>query len=131
MPAHLVLITPMAAPPARNALWRSLPRTQADVRWDLRQYTGSPIPADPRIDPLHLADLHGLPPVTMVLAEGDPLRPDASALLDKLRAAGVPAQARFYPGTSAEFFPLGQKVPEAAEAEGFVADQLHAAFGPS
>jgi acetyl esterase len=101
------------------------------VRWDLRQYAGSPIPADPRLDPLHLADLRGLPPVTMVLAEGDPLRPDARALLDRLRAAGVPAQARYYPGTSAEFFPLGQVVPEAAAAEDFVAGQLKAALGSS
>jgi acetyl esterase len=129
MPAHLVLITPMAAPPTRNAWARARPRQLEDVRWDLRQYTGGVVPADPRLDPLHLADLHGLPPVTMVLAEGDPLRPDAKALLDRLRAAGVPVQARLYQGASAEFFPLGQKVPEAAGAEGFVADQLRAAFG--
>ena len=131
MPRHLVLITPMAAPPTHNALGQAQPRTLADVRWDLHQYAGRPIPADPRLDPLHLADLRGLPPVTMVLAEGDPLRPDARALLDRLRAAGVPAQARYYPGTSAEFFPLGQVIPEAAEAEGFVADQLKAALGPA
>lgn len=128
MPAHLILITPMAAPPTHNAWARARPRLLEDVRWDLRQYTGSPVPADPRLDPLHLASLRGLPPVTMVLAEGDPLRPDAKALLDRLRAEGVPAQARLYPGASAEFFPLGQKVPEAAGAEGFVADQLRAAF---
>lgn len=131
MPDHLVLITPMAAPPADNAWARARPRTFTNVRWDLHQYAGDPIPADPRLDPLHLADLRGLPPVTMVLAEGDPLRPDAKALLDRLRAAGVPAQARLFPGASAEFFPLGQKVPEAAGAEGFVADQLRAAFGRS
>ncbi len=131
MPDHLILITPMAAPPSDNAWARAKPETLADVRWDLRQYTGSPVPADPRLDPLHLADLRGLPPVTMVLAEGDPLRPDAKALLDRLRAAGVPAQARLFQGASAEFFPLGQKVPEAAGAEGFVADQLRAAFGRS
>lgn len=131
MPRHLVLITPMAAPPTRNVLWQAQPRTLADVRWDLHQYAGRPIPADPRLDPLHLADLRGLPPVTMVLAEGDPLRPDAKALLDRLRAAGVPAQARYYPGTSAEFFPLGQVVPEAADAEGFVAGELKASLGSS
>ncbi len=121
----------MAAPPSDNAWARAQPRTLTNVRWDLHQYAGSPVPADPRLDLLHLADLRGLPPVTMVFAEGDPLRPDAKALLDRLRAAGVPAQARLYPGASAEFFPLGQKVPEAAGAEGFVADQLRAAFGRS
>lgn len=131
MPDHLVLITPLTAPPTDNAWARAKPRTLADVRWDLHQYAGSPIPADPRLDPLHFADLRGLPPVTMVLAEGDPRRPDAKALLDRLRTAGVPAQARLYQGASAEFFPLGQKVPEAAGAEGFVADQLRAAFGQS
>jgi len=124
MPSHLVLITPMAAPPAPNAWARARPRLRADVRWDLRQYVGGSIPADARVDPLHLADLRGLPPVTMVLAEGDPLRPDAEALLDRLRASGVPAQARYYPGTSAEFFALGQQLPEAEGAESFVADQL-------
>jgi acetyl esterase len=128
MPEHLVLITPMAAPPARNAWSSARPRLLTNVRWDLRQYTGGTIPADARLDPLHLANLRGLPPVTMVLDEGDPLRPDAEALLDRLRAEGVPAQARIYPGTSAEFFPLGQQVPDAAQAEDFVADQLRAAF---
>ena len=128
MPEHLLLITPLAAPPSDNAWARAKPETLADVRWDLRQYTGTPVPVDPRLDPLRLADLRGLPPVTMVLAEGDPRRPDAKALLDRLRAEGVPTQARLYPGASAEFFPLGQKVPEAAGAEGFVADQLRVAF---
>ena len=127
MPQHLLLITPLVAPPANNAWARARPRLLANVRWDLRQYAGSPLPADPKLDPLHLADLRGLPPVTMVLAEGDPRRLDAKALLDKLRAAGVPAQARLFTGASAEFFPLGQEVPEAAGAEGFVADQLRAA----
>ncbi len=127
-PDHLVLITPMAAPPERNAFAQAAPRTLAAVRSDLVRYAGSPLPADPRLDPLHLAELRGLPPVTMVLAEGDPLRVDAEALLDRLRAAGVPAQARLYPGASAEFFPLGQQVPEAASAEDFVAGQLKAAF---
>lgn len=128
-PDHLVLITPMTAPPSSNAWASARPRTLSDARWDLRRYAGSPIPADPRLDPLHLANLRGLPPVTMVLAEGDPLRPDAEALLDRMRAEGVRAQARLYPGTSAGFFALGQQVPEAADAESFVADQLRAAFG--
>jgi acetyl esterase/lipase len=129
-PSHLLLITPMAAPPPYGGPWaRAQPRPAYDARWDLRQYTGGSIPRDPRLDPLHLADLRYLPPVTMVLAEGDPLRPDAEALLDKLRAAGVPAQARIFPGASAEFFPLGQVVPDAKGAEGFVGDQLKAAFG--
>lgn len=128
MPEHLVLITPMAAPPSSNAWADARPRRLEDVRWDLREYTGGAIPADARLDPLHLANLRGLPPVTMVLAEGDPLRPDAEALLDRLRAEGVPAQARIYPGTSAEFFALGQQVPDAAHAETFVADQLSVAF---
>ncbi len=127
-PDQLVLITPMAGPPGLGAFARAAPRTRAAVLSDLRLYAGSPLPADPRLDPLHRADLHGLPPVIMVLAEGDPLRSDAEALLDRMRAAGVPAVARFYPGASAEFFPLGQQVPEASSAEDFVAAQLKAAF---
>lgn len=129
-PGHLVLITPMAAPPARNAWAEARPRRFEDVRWDLGQYVGGPVPADWRLDPLRLADLRGLPPVTMVLDEADPLRPDAEALLGRLRASGVPVQARYYPGTTAEFFALGEQSPEAADAETFVAGQLRTAFQP-
>lgn len=129
MPNHLLLITPLAGPPRWSRWAAARPRPLADARWDFHHYAaGTPL-GIPGLDPLCRADLRGLPPVTMVLAEGDPLRPDAERLLDRLRAQGVPAQARLFPGAAAGFFPLVQQVAESRGAADFAADDLQRAFG--
>ena len=62
------------------------------------------------------------------MAEIDPLRSGAELLAAKFKAAGVPTQGQVFPGTTHDFFGLGQQVPEAAAAEDYAATQLKAAF---
>ena len=84
--------------------------------------------ADPRLN-LVAADLKGLPPTTIILAQIDPLRDDGVGLADKLRAAGVKVDLKEYTGVTHEFFGMGSVVAKAKAAEDYAASQLKAAFG--
>ena len=73
------------------------------------------------------ADLKGLPPVTQIQAEIDPLRQQGLDYAAKLKAAGVPVQVRVFKGVTHEFFGMGAAVPQAKAAESFAAGRLRAA----
>ncbi|WP_423382408.1 alpha/beta hydrolase [Burkholderia sp. LMG 32019] len=58
-------------------------------------------PADggsPCVSPLRAASLEGLPPATLLACEYDPVRDDAHAYAQRLRAAGVPVDYVVLPG---------------------------------
>lgn len=57
---------------------------------------------DPLARPLR-ARLDGLPPALLVVTEIDPLHDESLAMAQALRAAGVPAEATVYPGTTHGF----------------------------
>jgi acetyl esterase len=63
-----------------------------------RMYLGDADPADPRISPLRAADLAGLPPALIQVAEHDPLHEDGVAYAAALRSAGVPVRFTEYVG---------------------------------
>jgi len=71
-------------------------------------------PRNPLISPL-FADLHGLPPALIVTAECDPLKDQGDAYAQRLRDAGVDAEATCMPGMLHGSFVLDKIVPEAAE----------------
>ena len=70
----------------------------------------------PDVSPLRAADLSGLPPAYVVLAECDPLTDEASDYADRLRAAGVAADVRVWPGTVHGFLRWRAAVDAAHEA---------------
>ena len=63
-----------------------------------RMYLGDADPADPRISPLRAADLAGLPPALIQVAEHDPLREDGVRYAAALRSARVPVRFTEYVG---------------------------------
>jgi acetyl esterase len=63
-----------------------------------RMYLGDADPADPRVSPLRAADLAGLPPALIQVAEYDPLREDGVRYATALRSAGVPVRLTEYVG---------------------------------
>jgi acetyl esterase len=133
VPNHLLLITPLAGTtlsgPSMAENGRSLPLTRRTIGWAQQRYTTDDRQLlDPRIDLQDRTDLAGMPPTTVVLAEIDPTRSGGEAVAAHLSAAGVPTDVRLFPGTTSDFFGLGEKVPDAAAAEDYAVHRLQAAF---
>jgi acetyl esterase len=99
---------------------------QPTMDWFYGHYAGAFDDAkDPRLSPLHAADLSGLPPAVIVTAEYDPLRDEGEAYGEALRAAGVEASVTRYPGLIHGFFDMGTASPAAQTA----IDESSARFG--
>lgn len=106
-----------------------MPLNRAAIQWYVEHYTtGLADLKDSRLNVVGSADLHGLPPTTIVSAEIDPLRSEGEALAQKLQAAGVQVQQRTFPGVTHEFFGMGAVVGQAKQAEDFAAMRLKASF---
>ena len=72
--------------------------TRGDMQWFWNQYLNSPQDGEnPYASPMR-ADVSNLPPAFVVVAQYDPLRDEALAYVEKLRAAGVPVEFRVYEG---------------------------------
>ena len=85
---------------------------------------------DPRLDLVN-ADLGGLPPVTLINAEIDPLRTDGEMLETALREEDVEVTRMIYDGVTHEFFGMAPVVGKARRAQEFAGKQLRKAFRTS
>lgn len=84
---------------------------------DLTHYLGEHAdPGDPRISPLRMERLAGLPPACIHTAECDPLRDEGADYAGRLEKAGVTASYRCHSGMIHLFYALGAVIPYAAEA---------------
>ncbi|MDO9708218.1 alpha/beta hydrolase [Paracraurococcus lichenis] len=85
-----------------------------------------------RLNPLAAplrADLAGLPPCLLHVAELDVLASENHAMAEKLRAAGVPVETRLFPGTVHGFLRALGHVGQAREAVAAAGTWLRARFG--
>lgn len=96
-----------------------------DMRWfwdlyapDVRERSG------PDASPGLVADLAGLPPAHVIVAEHDPLRDEALAYAARLDAAGVAVTVDRYAAMAHGFFPLVGVVDAATEAVRSVATAI-------
>jgi acetyl esterase/lipase len=102
---------------SRRALAEGYLLERATLEHDLRHYLPAGADrADPRISPLHTAQLRALPPTCVHTAEFDPLRDEGAAYSERLRAAGVPGTYRCHPGMIHLFYGLGALIPYADSA---------------
>ncbi len=83
---------------------------------------------DPRFSPL-LADVSGVAPAWLGLAECDPLVDEGVAYADHLRLAGVTVDLEIYKGVVHSFIQMGRVIPEALTAQLDAARALRQAFG--
>lgn len=105
------------------------PLNRAMIPWFLDKLLRSEADKqDPRLDLVH-ADLQGLPPVTIVNADIDPLQSDGAELESALKKAGVPVERRNFNGVTHEFFGMAAVVAKAKEAQAYAGQRLTAAFG--
>ncbi|GAA1712472.1 alpha/beta hydrolase [Nonomuraea bangladeshensis] len=100
----------------------------AELAWSLRCYAGDTDPADPRLSPLRLPDVAGLPPATVVTAEYDVLRDEGEAYARRLAEAGVPAECRRWDGALHGFTALPGLFDQGAEARDYLAARLRQAL---
>lgn len=134
-PVHQLLVYPVVGTdlttPSYQETTKAVPLNRMAIEWYVKNYTnGAADLKDPRLNVVGAADLRGLPPTTVVLAEIDPLRSEGEVLAQKLQAAGVPVEQRTYPGVTHEFFGMGAVVPQAKAAEDFASTRLKASFTP-
>ena len=133
MPLAVISVYPIAGTDTNTASYvenaTAKPLNRPMMSWFFDNYLNGPADrADPRVN-LVAADLHGLPPTTIINAQIDPLRSDGEQLADRLRAAGVTVQQKTYPGVTHEFFGMGVVVDKAKDAEQVAAAALKSAFG--
>ena len=118
---------PVSSPPIRcaTAVWtrratRNSPAGHVLTRDKMAFYWSCYVPheadrAHPLAAPLR-ADLTGLPPVLVLLAELDVLRSEGEALAAKLREAAVPVECETYSGVLHGFFRATDGVQKARDA---------------
>ncbi len=131
-PTHQLLVYPVTSgnlDQPSDLLYTAgfLPLNTAALKYDIMQYGPPSLASDPQVAPI-LADLHNLPPTTIVAADEDPLKSDGQAYAAKLSAAGNRVDYRLFTGTTHEFFGMGAVVAKAKAAEQFGAADLAASF---
>ncbi|HTM77576.1 MAG TPA: alpha/beta hydrolase fold domain-containing protein, partial [Devosia sp.] len=134
-PVAQLLIHPIAGSDLTRASYgetlQAQPISLAGMQWRLRHALAEREQnRDPRIDLAARSDLAGVAPVTLILAEIDPLRSEGEALAEALDAAGVATSCTVYDGVTQGFFGLGLIVTKALFAQSDAAEALSRALGP-
>jgi len=133
LPVHVLAVYPIAdgdtESPSYTENAMAKPLSRAGMQWFFRHYPRTPADLRDRRISLVRANLRGLPPTTVVLAQIDPLRSDGQQLAAALRAAGVQTESRVWTGVTHEFFGMGAVVDKAREAVQFGAAGLRRGFG--
>jgi acetyl esterase/lipase len=132
MPAHILSVYPIANSsmnlPSRRDSANAKPLNGAMLKWFGYYYSQTKADMmDPRLN-LVAADLHGLPPTTIINAQIDPLRSDGETLAIAMRQAGVRVEQRTFDGVTHEFFGMGPVVGGARMAEDYAVQHLKLAF---
>lgn len=87
-------------------------------------------PLDGRVESGYEADLSGIAPAWIGLAECDPLVDEGILYADRLRMAGVAVDLEIYRGVVHEFIKMGRAIPEAVLAQADAARALRQALAP-
>ena len=132
MPLHEVLMYPIAQydmnTPSYLQYAAAKPLGKPMMSWFFDQYLPNKAAGNNPMISLTKANLKGLPPTTIILAEIDPLQNDGQMLADKLKADGVAVMLKRYDGVTHEFFGMAAVLPEAKAAQALAAGELKKAL---
>jgi acetyl esterase len=114
-----------------HALFREgLVLSEASIDWFLERYlAGRDLHRDPRVSPLFVEDLEGLPPALVFTAGFDPLRDEGSAYAARMRDAGVDVEHVCAEGMPHGFFNMGGIVRTADQLIHHAAARVRRALG--
>ncbi|HEX3944426.1 MAG TPA: alpha/beta hydrolase [Rhizomicrobium sp.] len=102
-----------------------------DIDWFSDHYFGPEANrAESKASPLLAESFAGLPPAYLMVAGFDPLRDEAIAYAEKLRAAGVAVTLDDYPNMVHDFIYFQAVLPQAADALNSAANALKTALIP-
>jgi acetyl esterase len=129
-----LLITPgtaaVAGPwPSRHLFGNGFLLDAVTIDWFFDHYLAGHPRHDWRFAPLEAADLDGVAPAFVLLAECDPLVDEGLAYADRLRMAGVPVALDLVRGVTHDFIKMGRALKEAGAAQQAAADALRRAWG--
>lgn len=128
MPSTAVLVAPMVdatlAPDSYVTEHGKTFVTPALVRTVEHAYFAGADRSHPLASPM-LADLDGLPPLLVIAAEYDSLRPQIEAFVEKAQRAGTPVDYRCFPGVDHDFPVRPQPDVRAAQLEMLSVMQEH------
>lgn len=132
-PKHILAVYPLAGgdlnTPSYQENANAKPLDRAAMAWFFHHSGRAPADAlDPRIS-LVLANVSGLPPTTIILAQIDPLRSEGEMLAQKLQGAGVDTAVRTFDGVTHEFFGADAVIGDAKAAQVFAGERLKQSFG--
>ncbi len=132
--AHQLLIYPSVAEDTESASYRAYGEdhflTADRIAFYWRCYVPRPeLKEHPYLLAARAPSLRGLPPATIVLADHDPLFDQGRAYAERLRAEGVPADLRVYPGMIHAFFSFGGIFDQGRQAVDDAGYALAAALG--
>ena len=132
-PVGIVAVYPVAqltdqSTPSYQDAATAKPLNKPMMGWFGKQVFADPAQmSDPRVDLLK-ANLQGLPHVTLINAQIDPLRSDGDMLADALKKAGVHVDHKVYVGVTHEFFGMAAVVGNARSAQAKAGDDLKHLF---
>lgn len=131
-PKHILAVYPIADAdpnlPSKMENMTSLPLRTPTLQWFGQYALRSPADQqDPRFN-LVAANLRGLPGVTIVNAQIDPLNSDGETLSAALSRAGVSVERRVWDGAVHEFFSMADVVRDAYDAQQWSFGRLRAAL---
>ncbi|MDO8295351.1 MAG: alpha/beta hydrolase [Caulobacter sp.] len=115
--------------PSRRALATGYVLTAEVMEWFGAHYGAGAHPQAKRAEPVHAADLSGLPPALVVTAGFDPLKDEGAAYAAALNKAGVKAGHVEYPSFVHDFFTLSAISPAVIPAIEETAAALKAGLG--
>ena len=132
MPRHVLAVYPIANTsstlPSRMDSANAKPLNGAMLNWFGHYYQNTMADAkDTRLN-LVAANLRGLPPVTIINAQIDPLRSDGDTLTAALKEAGVKVEQKTYMGVTHEFFGMAKVVRGAKDANMLAVRKLKIEF---